>query len=192
MDDIAPVRNVYAYRNFDRSLFRTYSRTHSFIENAIHDIDLILWYVNSDVTRVSGYCRTTLGLDSPDVNWGVLEFANGAIAFLQTSWLYPPQPHADLQWNAGIQLMGDGGVLEAVNDSGGLRANTARNGILLLDQTGWADIHGEPRGAFGAMVRHFIACLRGDATPAGTTPKEALDSMRIARRLVNDAADRPQ
>jgi hypothetical protein len=40
------------------------------------------------------------------------------------------------------------------------------------------------------MVRHFLACLRGERAPAGTTPREALASMRIARRLVADASAR--
>ena len=47
---IEPIRTLYAHRNFDRRLFALYSRTHSFIENAIHDIDLILWYVGSPVS----------------------------------------------------------------------------------------------------------------------------------------------
>lgn len=190
LPDIGTVRNIYAYRNFDRSLFETYSRTHSFVENAIHDIDLILWYVGSDVRQVHGFCRSTLGRANPDVNWGVLEFENGAIAVLQTSWLYPPQDHANLQWNAGIQVMGDRGVLEVANDRGGFRGNVESSGILLLDQTGWADIHGEPRGAFGAMLRHYVACIREEAAYAGPTPDEAIASMRVARQLVDDAARR--
>lgn len=189
--EIGTVRNVYVYRNFDRSLFQLYSRTHSFIENAIHDIDLLLWYIGSPVLRVHGFCRNTLGLPNPDINWGVLEFQNGAIATLQTSWLYPPQKHADLQWNAGIQVMGDRGVLEVRYDDSGFRANLEDSGILLLDQSAWADIHGEPRGAFGAMLRHFLACVRGDAVYAGTPPEDAIESMRIARRLMTDAASRP-
>lgn len=190
LPEIGAVRNVYAYRNFDRSLFELYSRTHSFIENAIHDIDLLLWYIGSPVLRAHGFCRNTLGLPNPDINWGILEFANGAIASLQTSWLYPPQKHADLQWNAGIQVMGQRGVLEARYDDGGFRANLDDSGILLLDQSAWADIHGEPRGAFGAMLRHFLACVRGDAEYAGTPPEEAIESMRIARRLISDAESR--
>jgi len=188
--DIAPVRSVYAYRNFDRSLFRLYSRTHSFVENAIHDIDLMLWYVGSPVIRTHGFCRNTLGLPNPDVNWGVLEFANGALGVLQTTWLYPDQRHDDLQWNAGIHVMGARGVLECANDRGGLRANTDDAGILLLDQSGWADIHGEARGAFGAMLRHCVACIRGDAQYAGTTPEQALEAMRVACRLVADSEQR--
>jgi UDP-N-acetylglucosamine 3-dehydrogenase len=187
LPQIAPVRNLYAYRNFDRGLFQLYSRTHSFVENAIHDIDLLIWYVDSPVKRVHGFCRNTLGLPNPDINWGVLEFENGVLAVLQTTWLYPPQKHEDLQWNAGIQVMGDRGVLEARNDSDGLRANAEDTGILLLDQTGWADIWGEARGAFGAMLRHFLACLRGETAYAGTTPQQALEAMRIACRLIADS-----
>jgi predicted dehydrogenase len=187
---IGNVRNVYAWRNFDRSLFQLYSRTHSFVENAIHDLDLILWYVQSRVIKVHGFCRNTMGLENPDVNWGVLEFENGAIAVAQTSWLYPPQNPETLQWNAGIQVMGDRGVLEVRCDSDGFRAHTEEDGQVVLDQTGWATIHGEPRGAFGAMLRHFMACLRGETAYRGTTPEEAIESMRIARLLAADAQTR--
>jgi predicted dehydrogenase len=184
---IGAIRNIYAWRNFDRSLFELYSRTHSIVENAIHDIDLILWYVRSRVQRAHAYCRNTLGKANPDVNWGVLEFESGAIAVLQTSWLYPPQKHALLQWNAGIQVMGDLGVLEVSFDQGGFRANTEETALALLDQTCWAEIHHEPRGAFGAMLRHFMACIRGEIPYAGATPEEAIESMRVATRLVEDA-----
>lgn len=190
LGEIGQVRNVYAYRNFDRSLFELYSRTHSFIENAIHDIDLVLWYVQSTVKNAHGFCRNTLGRENPDINWGVLEFQNGAIATIQTSWLYPPQPHDLLQWNAGIQVMGDDGVLEVRFDSDGFRANTEKTQQVVLDQTGWATIHGEPRGAFGAMLRHFVQCLRGEAAYQGSTPAEAIESMRVAVALADDAAQR--
>jgi UDP-N-acetylglucosamine 3-dehydrogenase len=190
LETIGPIHNIYAYRNFDRNLFDVYSRTHSFVENAIHDIDLILWYVQSQVKNVHAFCRNTLGKPNPDVNWGVLEFENGAIAVLQTSWLYPPQKHELLQWNSGMQVMGARGVLEVSFDRGGFRANTEEDGIALLDQTGWAEIHGEPRGAFGAMLRHFVACLHGHSKYQGATPEDAIESMRVATRLVEDSQTR--
>lgn len=190
LGEVGAVRNVFAYRNFDRSLFALYSRTHSFVENAIHDIDLVLWYVQSKVTAVHGYCRNTQGRENPDVNWGVIEFASGAIAVVHTSWLYPPQPHEFLQWNTGVQVMGDRGVLEVRSDSDGFRANTDGLGQVVLDQTGWSTIHGEPRGAFGAMLRHFLQCLRGEAQYMGTTPDEAIESMRVAVALADDAKAR--
>jgi predicted dehydrogenase len=188
--DIGTIRNLYAYRNFDRSLFALYSRTHSFVENAIHDIDLILWYVQSRVVAAHGFCRNTIGRENPDVNWGVLEFENGAIAVVQTSWLYPPQQHEILQWNTGIQVMGDKGVLEVRFDADGFRASTDDMGQRVLDQTGWATIHNEPRGAFGAMLRHFIACLRGDTTYQGTPPEQAAESMQAALMLVRNSESR--
>ena len=190
LDRIDPIRSVYAYRNFDRSLFQLYGRTHSFVENAIHDIDLLQWYVRSSVARVHGFCRNTLGLDNPDVNVGVLEFENGVIATLQSTCLYPPQPHERLQWNAGIHVMGDRGVLEVANDQSGFRGNIEGEGITLLDQTGWATIHDEPRGAFGAMLRHCVRCIRGETAYAGTPSHEAMESVSIAQRLIEDAARR--
>jgi len=132
--------------------------------------------------------RNILRLANADVNCGVLEFEDGTIAGSQTSWLYPAQPHDQLQWNAGIQVMGDNGVLEACFDQGGFRSNTEGQGITLLDQTGWAEIHDEPRGAFGAMLRHFMCCLRGSLQYRGTTSEEAIESMRITGLLVEASA----
>lgn len=189
--EIGTIRNVYAYRNFDRRLFEQYSRTHSFVENAIHDIDLVLWYVQDEVTAAHGFCRNTQGRENPDVNWGILEFSRGAIGAVQTSWLYPPQQHDLLQWNAGIQVMGDRGVLEVRFDADGFRANTETTGSVVLDQSGWATIHNESRGAFGAMVRHYVSCLRGESQYHGTSPQEAVRSMQLAVRLAEDAAARP-
>jgi len=188
---IGRVGSVHAWRNFDRSIFEYYCRTHSFVENAIHDIDLILWYVGSRVARVHGFTRNTMGLVNPDVNVGILEFENGTIAMLQTTWLYPSQRSDILQWNAGIQVMGEHGVLEASNDQTGFRSNIGGDGVALLDQTAWATIHGEPRGAFSAMLRHYIACIRGEAEYAGPTPEDAVESMRIACRLIEDS-ERPE
>lgn len=190
LDRIGTIRSISAYRNFDRGLFELYSRTHSFVENAIHDIDLIRWYVDDEVVDAHGFCRTTGNTPNPDVNWGVLEFRRGAIAVLQTTWLYPAQPADTLQWNAGIQIMGDRGVLEVRNDADGLRQHTEDSGQAVIDQTAWATIHGEPRGAFGAMVRHFVACLRGERAPAGATAEDAREATRIAQRLIDDAARR--
>jgi predicted dehydrogenase len=187
LSTLGEVRNIYAYRNFDRSLFALYSRTHSLIENAIHDLDLILWYVQSRVIRAHGFCRNTLGRENPDVNWGMLEFESGALAAVQTSWLFPPQAHETLQWNAGIQVMCERGVLEVRNDGDGYRASTEDLGQVVLDQSGWATIHNEPRGAFGAMLRHFVKCVRGETEYRGTTPEEALESMRVALMLVQSS-----
>ena len=87
--------------------------------------------------------------------------------------------------------MGDRGVLEVSYDRGGFRANTQDDGLVLLDQTAWAEIHNESRGAFGAMLRHFLACIRGDTEYRGATPEEAVESMRVACRLVEDS-ERPE
>ena len=189
LTEIAPVRNIYANRNFDRHLFHDFiSRTHTFIENSIHDIDLLLWYVGCDVKKVHGFCRkTSPELPNPDINWGILEFDNGVLAVIQSSWMYPEQNLNNIQWNSGIQVMGDRGVLEVAFDQCGFRVNTEKSGLALIDQTAWANINGEPRGAFGAMLRHFVACILGQVEYRGTSPQEAYESVRIAQRLIKDS-----
>lgn len=184
LDQIGPIRNVYAYRNFDRSLFETYGRSHSFVENAIHDIDLIRWYLRDDVIAVHGFCRNTSNQPNPNINWGLLEFRGGALAAIQTSWLYPPQRHDDLQWNAGIQVMGDAGVLEVRFDADGFRANSDATGLVVADQSAWSELHGRSRGAFGAMIRHFVDCMLGHAEPAGASAEDARIATRIAQQLI--------
>ena len=189
LSEIAPVRNIYANRNFDRRLFREFiCRTHTFIENSIHDIDLLLWYVGGTVKRVHGFCRSTRPeFPNPDINWGILEFDNGVLAVMQSSWMYPEQEARNIQWNAGIQVMGDHGVLEIANDQCGFRVHTEESGFALVDQTAWADLHGEQRGAFGAMLRHYVACMLGEVEYGGTSPQEAYEAVRIAQRLVEDS-----
>ena len=188
LEELGRILNIYAWRNFDRNLFKVYSRTHSFMENSIHDIDLIQWILGEDpLLDAHGFTRNTMGLANPDINWGILEFASGAIATVQTSWLYPEQKHSNLQWNSGMQVMAERGVLEVANDRQGFTANTEETGILLLDQTAWADLNNEPRGAFGAMLRHFIRCVRGDTVYIGTTPEEALLSIQIAKKLIESS-----
>jgi len=40
------------------------------------------------------------------------------------------------------------------------------------------------------MLRNFLACLRGETEYRGASPEEALESLRVARRLVADAASK--
>lgn len=184
LERIGTIRNVYAYRNFDRRLFEIYGRSHSFVENAVHDIDLIRWYVHDEIVDVHGFCRNTSEQPNPNINWGILEFRGGAIATVHTSWLYPPQEHDDLQWNAGIQVMGDRGVLEVRYDSDGFRSNTDAGGLAVLDQSAWSELHGRSRGAFGAMIRHFADCMSGRCEPAGATADDARVATQIAQALI--------
>jgi hypothetical protein len=37
------------------------------------------------------------------------------------------------------------------------------------------------------MLRHVVACLRGEIAYQGTPPRQALEAMRIANRLVADS-----
>src|ERR1019366_2202492 len=80
-----------------------------------------------------------------------------------------------------VRVMGNRGGLDVANDRSGFRANVADEGIRLLDQTAWANIHGDASGAFGVTLRHYLACVRGETMVVGASPTEAIAAMRIAR-----------
>ena len=80
--------------------------------------------------------------------------------------------HEVLQWNTGIQVMCDRGVLEVRNDADGFRASTEDLGQVVLDQSGWATIHNEPRGAFGRCFGTLSnACAERPIIAARPQPK---------------------
>src|ERR1700730_13230574 len=99
---------MHARRNRLKSLLPRYGRTHPVIENAIHDIDLMLWYTGHRVQRVRGYDRSATGGKHADTFWGVLEFAGGAIGVVETIWLLPKE--AGILRDDAFQLVGDRGI----------------------------------------------------------------------------------
>ena len=105
---LGKVVSMHARRNRLKTLLPRYGRTHPAMENSIHDIDLMLWYVGSPVKRVRGYGRKATTSKHPDTFWGILEFENGAIGVVETIWLLPKA--AGIILDDAFQLVGDAGV----------------------------------------------------------------------------------
>ena len=74
-DEIASNRlgkavSMHARRNRPKSLLVLYGRTHPALEIFIHDVDLMLCYVNAPVRQVRGYARHATGRKHPETFWG--------------------------------------------------------------------------------------------------------------------------
>ena len=110
--------SLRAKRNVSKAWFADYGdRVHPMYETAIHDVDLLLWYTGSRVTRVQALQKNLSGLRYPDACWALLEFASGAIGFIETSWLVPAGSPANVvapSWrgaiDAEIEVIGDQGT----------------------------------------------------------------------------------
>src|SRR5215213_10484016 len=114
---LGQVVSLRAKRNTSKAWFADYGdRAHTVYETSIHDIDLLLWYASSPITRVQAIERHLSGLRYPDGCCALLEFASGAVGNLGTSLLVPAGAPANVvtpSWrgtiDAEIEIIGDVG-----------------------------------------------------------------------------------
>jgi len=115
---LGQVVSLRAKRNVSKAWFPDYGdRAHTIYETTIHDIDLLLWYANSPITRVQALERHPSRLRYPDGCWALVEFESGAVGILETSWLVPAGAPANVvtpDWrgtiDAEIEVIGDVGT----------------------------------------------------------------------------------
>src|SRR5262249_13363850 len=80
---LGKIVSVSARQNRAKGLAATYKRTHQALVCCIHDIDIMLWYTGKKVKRVRGYEVQVNEGNGPDLTWGVFEFAEGGLGFVQ-------------------------------------------------------------------------------------------------------------
>jgi len=192
---LGQVVSLRAKRNVSRSWFPDNGdRAHTIYETTIHDIDLLLWYACSPITRVQAIERHLSGLRYPDGCWALVEFASGAVGILETSWLVPAGAPANVvtpTWrgtiDAEIEIIGDVG-------SGRIRLLDAplslwSAGFTAAPETGlWPEVSGSIGGALRDEDAHFIDRVRGGAPESIASVADAVMGLRVAEAIVESAA----
>ena len=168
--DLGQVVSLRTKRNCSRAWFPEYGhRAHPIYETAIHDLDLLLWYADSPVERVQAVERRVSGLPYPDGCWSLLEFASGAVGFVETSWFIPAGAPANVvtpTWHGTIDA-----EIEVVGEiaTGRIRLLDAPLSLWSADYTAmpetglWPDVGGAVAGALREEVGHLIARVREGA-----------------------------
>jgi predicted dehydrogenase len=189
------VVSLRAKRNVSKSWFPDYGdRAHTIYETTIHDIDLLLWYANSPVTRVQALERHRSGLRYPDGCWALVEFASGAVGILETSWLVPAGAPANVvtpTWrgtiDAEIEVIGEVGT-------GRIRLLDAPLSLWATDftaapETGlWPEVGGSIGGALRVEDAHFIDRVRRGAPESIASVADAVMGLRVAEAIIAAAS----
>jgi len=185
--ELGNVVTVQARRNRTKGNFQKYSRTHPLFAVGVHDIDLLLWYTGSKVTRVRGYQRTIQQAPTPDVMWGVIEFTSGALGMIETTWLTPDK--------VGI-FSSD--TLHLITDKGVASLDLVPGGLSFWLETGFdvpdtiaPRIRGKVQGSLAAELSYFVSCVAMNEKPTVVTAEEAMEGIQVANALV-DSANRQQ
>ena len=181
-------------RNCSRAWFDIYGdRAHSVHETIIHDIDLAVWFTGSRCAKVYAVERHVSDHKYPDACMAILQFENGSICALETSWLIPDRSPANVlteTWNGTIDA-----ELEVVGtkQSARLRLLESTLQIWTDDVTKhpeaglWPEVYGQVAGALREEDAHFIDCVRQGRSSAVTSVDDAVEGLRIAEAIMHSA-----
>lgn len=173
--------SMHARRNRPSSLLGRYDRTHPVLENAIHDIDLMLWYAGERVRRVRGFGRKATGRKHHDTFWGVLEFESGSLGIVETIWLLPQR--AGVLLDDAFQLIGDRSIGNISLYPGAL-SFWRDDGFEIPDSGYDPRVRGTAVGALRDELMYFCECVRNHRQPEIITAREAKNAVRVALALI--------
>jgi predicted dehydrogenase len=192
---LGPIVSLRAKRNTSKAWFPDYGdRAHTVYETAIHDIDLLLWYAGSPITRVQAVERHLSGLRYPDGCWALVEFESGAVGILETSWLVPAGAPANVvtpTWRGTIDA-----EIEVIGEVGSSRIRLLdapltlwSAGFTAAPETGlWPEVGGSIGGALRDEDGHFIDRVRRGAPESIASVADAVMGLRVAEAIVASAA----
>jgi predicted dehydrogenase len=181
-------------RTCTRDWIATYgNRAHLVHETIVHDIDLLLWLTGSRAVSAYAVERNISNYAYPDAMVGVLQFANGMMATLETGWLVPQGAPANTMtdtWHGTIDA--DLEITGTVR-SGRIRMLEAGLEVsgptyFAAPDTGlWPEVRGAVGGALRDEVAHFIQCVRTGTPSTVASVRDALEGLRIGEALVESA-----
>lgn len=178
---LGDIVSLHTRRNRPGQAVARYRRTHPILETGILDVDAMLWLTRSRVVRVSAVTRTVNPGPTPDLVWGILEFASGAVGVLETSWLAPV---------AGGVFADD--ALSIVGSRGTARIDLSRapatiwsaSGFEVLDPFYSPSIGAEVAGAFRDQLISFVTGIRAGRPNEQVPLADVRHGLAVALALV--------
>ena len=163
---------------------------------AVHDLDQILWYHPVDVIQVSAKAvrsRIYGRFGVADFTWITAEFADGALAVVESGWALSEgwagwgKPAAwggfgDVEMN----VIGTTGVVSLNFTPMNLYGVDAEEGWKLPDTRHWPVINGRLVGAVRNEMDHFLTCVQNGTAPLvdGRAARKSLEIGIAADRSI--------
>jgi predicted dehydrogenase len=140
----------------------------AWIDHGIYMVDVLRWLFQADIGSVTGQVANRRYPDEPLEDYGIatLNFTNGAVATVESTWL------ADFPaTNTGLHFTGSGGQLfEGTNTKGLMFDQEQERQLRLFDYgdqiLGWQEIELPPEA--GGLTAHMLRVLRSEEQPVAT------------------------
>lgn len=175
---------MQARRGRMRGGFSRYERTHPALCNCVHDIDIMLSLERSPVVRVKGFEKKIHATKNPDWVMGILEFASGAVAQVQTNWLLPDA--AGIPLDDSLQVTGENGSALLAMQPAGLSI-WSMDGYSAPDSGYETRMYGAAHGGLLNELLYFYRCLDTNSPPTAVTLGEATNAIRTALAIIESA-----
>jgi UDP-N-acetylglucosamine 3-dehydrogenase len=170
------------------------------LEEDIHDIDVVLWWVNNQVKKVYAECIAKhLVKEMPYVEDGwvvIARFENDAVAILESNWILPDNwspwqiPSEWLKWGGDQRY-------EVIGTEGAVYLDHFPTRIYACDKEGWKfpfiwetyvpNMYGEIDGALKRELSHFVKCIRTGKKPIGATGEDGRKAVQLALAAIESA-----
>lgn len=182
---LGTIYSITAKRNVPSERFALHSRTHPVFMALAHDIDIVLWYVQSKVKRVFAMeKKTSSEYENADIFFGIVEFENGIIANFETQWVLPN--HLNQYLDVSLEMMTSKGKV-SMKYPGNNLSLAINNEVETPDVTLWPEIFGTTTGVLRNELNYFISCVETNCKPESVTGKEAVQGIELAQMLIHSA-----
>lgn len=149
----------------------------------VHDLDLIHWYLKSDIKNISAEAvsKMLVDKDMKDAASAVIKFEDDTIASINYSWVLPEKSPTLL--DARLEIVGTKGtayVGAKFHDGVMIIKNDGIHSPVLLSP----EINGKLKGALYEELRAFVDCVKKDEV-VPIPPEEAIKSVITANSIID-------
>jgi predicted dehydrogenase len=179
IEEFGDVLGMHAARITNAPVYRRASTmTHPVYYLAVHDIDMLRWYAESEVAEV--YATASNGIDGgegPALIHSNFTFESGVVATLETNWARPdthPSHRTEI-----LRVTGSNGFGEIHMDPAGDIPITTDSEFRFGSMS---ELHGTSYGPLRNHVDHLVECVRTGSEPL-VTWEDGLQSLRVANTI---------
>ncbi|MBC7328042.1 Gfo/Idh/MocA family oxidoreductase [bacterium] len=176
--EIGDIIHMYARRNnLLSNAIRIGGRTSPLFFLAIHDIDILCWLKGAPPVKVFSIATSKLlrSLNTYDSAFLLLEWKDGTIGCIETSWVMPDYSPTGL--DCQLEIVGERGAVHLRIDNQNLQIFKEKSEFP--DTSYHLVLYDKAFGILRAEVEHFLDCIKNGKELA-ISAEEALLAVKIA------------
>ena len=147
------------------------------VDCGTHQIDLAMFWLNSDVATYCGHGAWADDYEAPDHMWLHMDHFNGAHTFVEISYSYH-HTSKDKRLEFVYEIIGTGGVI---------RYDREAKSFMMRNSSGTYELDFQPEKNFEGMYKEWAKALRTGKSDLLTTAEDGMKVTDIAREATNEA-----